>query len=249
MEGAVKDQSKGVDIWVTYDMAELDLRSPKRKCAFSSKHREVWFVLLPLQRRYFKKRQRTVGTACGETSTFHNTYSKIPVRPLSAVPRLSYADKCQIVGKMDPLTKGRIAQEVEKHGYALCWQDLLTPRTLAGVFADLNIGWVFDLSPGSGTAALAAVLNEIGYEGIAANEKHALWVDSIVSNMTLAVEAEPNGAGGKSKDASSKLAANIRALFATRVAEARRLLREVDEEEHNMLEIDDSGDESGDDGK
>ena len=78
------------------------------------------------------------------------------------------------------------------------------------MFADLNIGWVFDLSPGSGTAALAAVLNEIGYEGIAANETHALWVDSILSKMTLAVEAEPNTAGGKSKGASSKLAEHIK---------------------------------------
>ena len=111
--------------------------------------------------------------------------------------------------KLEPLTKGHIAQEVENHGDALFWQDLLTPRALAAVFADLNIGWVFDLSPGSGTAALAAVLNEIGYEGIAANETHALWVDSILSKMTLAVEAEPNTAGGKSKGASSKLAEHI----------------------------------------
>ena len=113
-----------------------------------------------------------MGIACGETSTFHSTYSKLPVRPLVAIPRLAFADKRSIVGNAHDFWKGRIAQEVAQYGHALFWQDLFTPRTLSTVFRYINIGYLFDLGPGSGTVALAVTINEIGYEGIVANEKN-----------------------------------------------------------------------------
>ena len=121
----------------------------------------------------------------------------------------------------------RAAADVEKHGHALFWQDVMTPRTLAAIFNDLNCGCVFDLSPGAGTAALAACANDIPYLGVCANERHRKWLDEIINKMTLAVQADTTlkGAGRTDKDVKG-LVAKVQEQFPTQLATAQRLLRE-----------------------
>ena len=227
---AAKDPKRAFDIWITYDMPASDLRNPRRQVAWSSRNRETWYIILPVQKRYLKKKMRTVGRGSGESSTFHSTYTGVPLRPLSGIPRLSLADKKLIVGEaLDGKMKegSRAAADVEKHGHALFWQDVMTPRTLAAIYNDLNCGCVFDLSPGAGTAALAACANDIPYLGVCANERHRKWLDEIINKMTLAVQADTTlrGAGRTDKDVKG-LAAKIQEHFPTQLATAQRLLRE-----------------------
>ena len=54
--------------------------------------------MLPLQKKYFKTKPRTTGTAAGEETTHDSTYTKVAARPLPCLPRLDLAKKEAVVG-------------------------------------------------------------------------------------------------------------------------------------------------------
>ena len=100
----------------------------------------------------------------------------------------------------------------------------------AAVYSAYNIGFVFDLSAGSGAQAIAAAQVGIGYRGVCANEKHMKWLNSLLEKAILAVEADSKT--GKWQD--QEYAAKLTMYFGTAVAEAKRMLRE--EEPGNSVE-------------
>ena len=93
----------------------------------------------------------------------------------------------------------------------------------------VNIGFVFDLSPGSGTAAIACATSGIGYDGVCANPKHQQWVSGLIDMAVLAVEATPPK---EKRSADEAYIQKIKQHFGTTVAEAKRMLREEADETH-----------------
>ena len=148
------------------DMHPTDIRNPKRH-SFNNTHRETWYVILPVSKSQFRKRARTVGTGSGEATTFSTSYTAIPTRPVSALPRLTLEERKSIVGQAfdGNMVAATSIAEVETNGHALFWQDIMTPRTLGEMLRDLNVGCLIDLSPGSGVGAFAACLIGIKYFG------------------------------------------------------------------------------------
>ena len=91
-------------------------------CLCGSRNRETWHAIWPLQMTYYKTWKRTVGQASGKSSTFHASYTGIPIRRLLAVPRLIKEVKQAIVGggHSGGVKGEKAAEEVKKYGHVLC---------------------------------------------------------------------------------------------------------------------------------
>jgi len=99
---------------------------------------------------------------------------------------------------------------------------------------------VFDLSPGSGTVAVAALHNDIGYEGVGVNEAHCEWLENLLDRIAVGFLADD-----KRKSCSAALCADISKYFATAVLDARRVMSNA----HDVPEAEESeGDEASDHG-
>ena len=85
---------------------------------------------------------------------------------------------------------------------------------------------VFDLSPGSGAAAIACIYNGITYNGVCANEFQEKWLSSILDMATMAVLSGDVATHGQTPVQGKENADMIKQYFATAVAEAKRFLRE-----------------------
>jgi hypothetical protein len=189
----VADATRAADVWVTYESCPSDVRTPGRKIAFASNNREMMFVILPAQRRYFKTQSRSIGTAAGEATTHDCTYTRVPRRPLASLPRLSVKQKADMIGQPIPEVQGKSVQAEASKGHPLFWQEFKSISFLSSVFSEFNATFVFDLSPGCGTAAIACANNGIGYHGVCQNEKQLRWVNGLLDMAILAVEVDQKG--------------------------------------------------------
>lgn len=127
---------------------------------------------MPFQANKLRTKKREELNACNETSTFHNTYSGVPFRKTVDVPLIARADKAQIF-RHAPGTHGTTAGEGEElpenwcHGATepLFWQECKPISFWMALLNDLNAKAVFDLTPGSGALAEAAMAAGIQYHG------------------------------------------------------------------------------------
>ena len=110
------------------------------------------------------------------------------------------------------------------------------------LFQDMNVSHVFDLTPGSGAAAMAAAILRIQYEGLGMSKDHCTWLDQILDKAMFAIIAS-------AKDEESlKIKDEVCQYFNAAVEEARGLLSsepadgygddEEDEDEVNECEDD-----------
>ena len=257
------DESRGVELWITYGAkgpSADQVRGPRRKVAFSANNRETLWVGLPEAKVKVKSKSRHGFGACGEDSTHNVTYSNVPVRPLTSLPRLCKEDKEKMIG-------GRLANDEGKEtlkkefakGHPLFWQEMKPISLLSTLFEDFGACRVFDLSPGSGAAAIACVYNGIAYDGVCANTDHQRWLDNILDMATLAVLSGeevpvPKQAvlSGEEVPVPKQVTvlgkengAMIKQYFATAVAEAKRFMREGSGD--NQPKEDDAASEDEDD--
>ena len=231
----VADAGHAADVWVTYESCPADLRTPGRKIAFASNTREMLFLILPVERRYLKTQSRTFGTAAGETTTHDTTYTGVPRRPLSSLPRLSIQQKADMIGQPIPEVHGKSIQAEASKGHPLFWQEFKGISFLSAIFNELSVTSVFDLSPGCGTAAIACANNGIGYHGVCQNEKQLRWISGLLDMAILAVEV-----GQKGKNVDAEYIARIKNYFGTTVAEAKRMLVEQEVKTEDVEHVDSS---------
>ena len=83
------------------------------------------------------------------------------------------------------------------------------------MFKDLNADHVFDVTPGSGAAATAALLTGITYEGVAMNKVHENWLNRILDKAIFAVIADKEDADSKD------MRTDVKCFFNALVDEAR----------------------------
>ena len=107
---------------------------------------------------------------------------------------------------------------------------------------------IFDVSPGSAAAAIAAAIMDISYEGIAMSPKHAAWLDNIMDKAIFAavrVRDIPTDAKGKQDPAAKELRDNVVTFFKDLVEDGRKYV----ERDNRAAEDDDIDDASAaDDG-
>ena len=67
----------------------------------------------------------------------------------------------------------------------LFWNERKSRGTWKLLLTDLQIESVYDLTPGSGTLARAAMESGIAYVGVASNPAHAAWLNNVLDRAAL----------------------------------------------------------------
>jgi hypothetical protein len=140
-----------------------------------------------------------------------------------------------MIGQPIPEVHGKSIQAEASKGHPLFWQEFKGISFLSAIFNELSVTFVFDLSPGCGTAAIACANNGIGYHGVCQNEKQLRWISGLLDMAILAVEV-----GQKGKNVDAEYIARIKNYFGTTVAEAKRMLVEQEVKTEDVEHVDSS---------
>ena len=155
-----------------------------RKVAFNAANFETILMFPPSPRTAFTAKPRTQYNALGESSTHDTTYSAVPFRTLSSMPRISATDKAVIMG-------GASAAGVPEPLRVVCpnpplfWQECKPTELYEQLLSDLDVTSVFDLSPGSGALAEACLRLGATYAGVTAKAEHARWLQNVLDRITV----------------------------------------------------------------
>ena len=96
------------------------------------------------------------------------------------------ADKEKILGvSAGTIKKPRAKVFDTSFGQPLLWAERKTIAFWLSLFEDVDAGMIIDCSPGSGTAARAALLANIPYFGLARNEHHASFLCNVADRQAL----------------------------------------------------------------
>ena len=104
------------------------------------------------------------------------------------------------------------------NGHPLFWMETKEVEMFLALFQDLGVHHIFDLTAGSGAAAMAAAILRIHYEGLAMNTEHANWLNRILDKSMFAIVADGTD------EESLKIKADVNQFFNSNVEEARALL-------------------------
>ena len=150
-----------------------------RRVAWSSDNKEVSILSFPVPRVQIpvQPRASSEGAAAGESTTHDATYSGVTPMPWTSMPLLSAENKGKILG-VEP-AKPRVQLFDTAFGQPLFWAERKPVGYWQHLFKDLNAGMVVDCTPGSGTAARAALQLNISYVGIAKNSLHANFLSKL----------------------------------------------------------------------
>lgn len=136
-----------------------------RKTFLTANLLETGIVVLPCPANKLELKTREVHNACKESSTFHNTYTGVPIRPTAEIPLISRTEK-ETIG----FRRAAVDDVPEKwlHGSSepLFWQESKSIDFWQALLKDFRAKAVFDVSAGSGALAEAALSLGIGYHGL-----------------------------------------------------------------------------------
>ena len=260
------NHKSAAEIWVIYNAGDskIDPRIGARTVSqFAAANKEICYMLkrdLHGAKRRGVILPRTSFNKCGESSTHDATYPGVEHRHLQQIPRLSDADIENILGPKALLAaacanthvKDRHVDEVSKRGNPLFWGEYKPVDLLKEIFIHCDFTEVWDLTPGSGAAASAALSLGIKYEGLCVNEGQQQWLDVLMDKVVFAVAVESNDAAA-AIGASAAHVASIKMFFHGTVKEAKRYLVNVekgdappnkDDEEEEDVDNNDSDEES-----
>ena len=108
-------------------------------------------------------------------------------------------------------------------GHPLFWGESKGVEFYIALFQDFNVTSCWDLTPGSGSAACAAAMLGITYEGVTMNEKHANWLNNIMDKAIFAILSDKTDDKADAKAKETR--AEIQCHFATLVEEGRQYLQ------------------------
>ena len=201
--------------------------------------------LLPI-RGARKVVHRAEFNSCGENSSAATTYTGITTRSLAELPRMSYDTKAGILGAAScaPLRRKRMQEDIDDKGHPFSYQEVKPISFWQQIMEHHKVTHIVDFTPGSGALAIAAS-GAMEYEGIAGNDAHRDWLDSIVDRCVMYKAghdegyAEQLGGGEGFVEKASK-------YFGGTMMEARRLLMPVDGEGGDDEDDDDEAEGTSD---
>ena len=112
-----------------------------------------------------KPRTRRVDSAVGESTTWNNTYTGVKLRTSSEMALVRREQKKQI---LENVYEG-VLPEDWPHGQnaePLFWAESKSLQFWMNLYEDLNIKCVYDMTPGAGAAAEAALVKGVVYHGV-----------------------------------------------------------------------------------
>jgi hypothetical protein len=241
LEECCTDEQKRLDACIVYGAPhDDDMRLQRRKTFGSLSNLEKLVGVLPVPKVRMTSKERKHFSACGEKSTHASSYTNVMMRDVDRLSRLSVQDKELIVGVQLPTYGERIIEATRK-GHPLFWGEVKTVEFFVALFADLNVSHVFDVCAGSATAAMAAGICGIGYEGLAMNPTHAAWCNRLVDKAMFAIISQ------RTDEESKELRMELATYFGPSIEEARLFLSsERDDEDTDMVALKNDAEEDDD---
>ena len=176
--------------WVVYEGESRlgrDPRNPKRKDPWQGTHTEVLFVALPSATRGQRKIvSREVFMKCGESTNYSRSYTGVQNRTLEEIPRLTAEDKVAILGQSAVgdriFSRERVQRDADSKGHPLFWCEWKPIALYSAICKDFEVTDVFDLSIGSGAAAIGAQHKHCRYFWVCYNKKHMCRVRCLLQD-------------------------------------------------------------------
>ena len=167
-----------------------------RKVSFASDSKEACFLSLPCVRTQLAVQRRDRFNKLGEATTHDTTYSGVEPLAWGAVPKMHAGDKKAI---MDPAAARDAPVPCRKvydstMGLPLFWQERKPKTFWVQLLNDLKAKVVFDATPGSGQLARACLELGVAYTGVAKNQQHCKFLNSVLDRYAVVLV-------GKSKSA------------------------------------------------
>ena len=246
-----------VETWHVYlqPTKKEDPRAPQRPHMYSKNNRETAIFSLPAKGAARKVMHRAEANACGETSTADTSYTGTAMRRLSELPRMSYDTKASILGTAacgsvagaNTHSKLRALQgDVDSKGHPFSYNEVKPISLWQSIMEQNKVTHIVDLTPGSGALAVAAS-GAIEYEGVATNDAHRDWLDSIVDRIVMYKAGHETGFA-EQLGGDAEFVEKASKYFGKTMPEAKRLLMplaagEDGEEEEEDVEDDEEEEE------
>ena len=157
------------------------------------------------------------------------------MRQLSELPRMDFDTKSAILGNtasgVNP--RKRMQKDFERKGQAFSVFETKPIGLWQRLIEHFGITHLIDLTPGSGALAIAAS-GAIQYEGIAANETHCNWLDSVCDRCVLYMAGQDESGTFLPCLCPDDPAfvEKVKKYFSGTMFEARKMLHPVDDDDH-----------------
>ena len=222
-ETAFSDPKRQAEGHITYNLTAVgDPRLPNRQVAFAAKNLETVFVGLPLPRVRYHSADRADFVAAGDTSNFSLSFTGVPFRHINDIPRMLRADRKDMTGvdlpTWEPGTTAATAFETKGEVLHMT-DDKSIELWLAFLQAMPKPKAVYDITSGSGAAAIASALMGIPYDGLCHNVKHKEWLDGLMNKVIYAIVAK------SAEGVDAAFLAGVKKYFYTLVEEGTRLIQ------------------------
>ena len=221
------------ETWIVFSgggVSPSDARS--RKVCLASSTKEVMFCKLPCARVRLTTKPRDAFAGAGEDSTFHTTFTGVPIAKTAGMARISIEDKKGIFPSMK---ETEATPPSWRHdGVPLFWNESKTHEFWRAWIEMFDIKAIVDVSPGTGQLAIAALKLGVQYVAICSDERHMSVLQNIVDREALRCIGESGSAVYH-----EELSVHIAEHFAD-------VLEELNAEEGD--DDGEEGDDQGDDG-
>ena len=215
-----------VECWIVFvqPAKHEDPRAPGRQTNFAHNTREVAMCSLPSKSGLAKLVQRSEFNSCGESATSATTYTGVPMRRFSELPRMEEDVKSGILGvaAAGAAVGKRVTQNIEEKGHPFSQCEVKPINLWQRICEHHGVTHIVDLSPGSAGLAIAAA-GAIEYEGVAANEIHCSWLDSTM-DLVVKYLASKDKVFVKRLGGDDEFVEKVTQYFAGTLMEARRYL-------------------------
>ena len=163
-----------------------DPRVPGKQASFVSNNKEVAICTWPTRRGWTKVVHRAEFNTCGESSTSSTTYTGVPMRRYSELPRMDFETKESILGvAASGALPGRRAQkDIEERGHPFSHCEVKPLSLWQRICEHHHVTHIIDFAAGSAALAIAAA-GAMEYEGVAANDVHREWLDSTLDRCVM----------------------------------------------------------------
>ena len=201
-----------------------DPRVPGKQTSFAHNNREVAMCSLPAKSGMARLVQRSEFNSCGESATSATTYTGVPMRRFSELPRMDADSKAAIVGAAaaGAVMGKRVQQNVNDKGHPFSPCEVKPLNLWQRICEHHGVTHIVDFSLGSAGLAIAAA-GAMEYEGVAANETHCSWLDSTLDLVVKYLAGRDKGLA-KKLGGDDEFVEKVGQYFSGTVLEARRYL-------------------------
>ena len=169
-----------------------------RKVSFASDSKETCFLGLPCSRTQLALQRRQCFNTLGEATPHDATYIGVVPLPWGAAPKMHPGDKQAIMddhpaaARDVPVLNWKVYDSTM--GLPFFWQERKPKTFWVLLLRDLRAKVVFDATPGSGLLARACLELGLAYTGVAKNQQHSKFLNSVLDRYAVVLVGQSGSA-------------------------------------------------------